>query len=69
MLTPPVFTEDDFEGIEPVTGDIELDVSGDRVNTFLFWHLDDNSEWQVMLLLNVGHVICSFFRRGEVAMK
>ena len=37
----------DFNDIEPITGPIKLDKYGDRVNTFLFWHLDKKGEWQV----------------------
>ncbi|XP_063676012.1 atrial natriuretic peptide receptor 1-like isoform X2 [Bolinopsis microptera] len=40
------FTKDDFNDIEPITGPIELDEAGDRVNTFLFWHLNKAGQWQ-----------------------
>ena len=46
----------DFNDIEPITGPIKLDKYGDRVNTFLFWHLDKKGEWQV----RIGDRVSSF---------
>ena len=43
-------SEDDFNGIEPITGNIKLDEYGDRVNSFLFWHLDHTGQWEVCLV-------------------
>ena len=47
MITSFLHPEEHFNGIEPITGNIKLDANGDRENSFLFWHLDNNGEWEV----------------------